>query len=140
METYLRIHCCKFMINKTKTWCLIINANLIVSDKAIYFARTCTIFSLHKFPAASPKCWYRTVIVIVRPIFHFEWPSRIGQYVLYLKFCALYNVHHQTFNINEMCGSGNVGPITWFNPLKSGLQSRALCGIVWASSVAIVVC
>ncbi len=35
-------------------------------------------------------------------------------------------------------GSGMFGPITWFNPPKPGPQSRALCGVVCALSIAII--
>ncbi len=35
-------------------------------------------------------------------------------------------------------GSVTVGPITWFNPPKPGLQSRALCCTVCALSIDIV--
>ncbi len=35
-------------------------------------------------------------------------------------------------------GSEIVGPITWFNPPKTGPQSKTLCGAVCALSIAIV--
>ncbi len=41
-----------------------------------------------------------------------------------------------TYTLNR--GSRTVGPITWPNPPKSCLQSRALCGTVCALSIAIV--
>ncbi len=34
--------------------------------------------------------------------------------------------------------SRTVGPITWFNPPKHGLQSRAICGGVCALSIAVI--
>ncbi len=37
-------------------------------------------------------------------------------------------------------GSGIVGPITWFNPPKPGLQSKTLCDTVCALSIAIALC
>ncbi len=39
-----------------------------------------------------------------------------------------------TYTLNR--GSVTVGLITWFNPSKPGLQSRAHCGTVCALSIA----